>query len=143
MRGLGGGQVSPRWVIYPWGRKAQRKGEGLGSPNGREGRNSKERERGSVTELTSVPGESLGPLGGWSCTWSGGHLGAEPCLHFGIQAQRVGLEGRQGWEERRRERGFGSAAVKGTSAVPLINCESHQTPSVSPRPDVTCLLNSW
>lgn len=37
VRGVEGGQVSPRWVICVWGRKAQSKGDGLGGLRGEKG----------------------------------------------------------------------------------------------------------
>lgn len=46
VRGVEGGQVSPRWVIYVWGRKAQRKGDGLGGLRG-EKRGTPGEERGA------------------------------------------------------------------------------------------------
>ena len=127
--GCGGGQVSPRWVIYVWGRRAQRKGDGLGSLRGEKGGTPGE-ERGACHGAnSSVPSESLGPRGDWSCSRGGVPL----CRGLVCIVGLMRLEGRR-WGGKEKRGAFVSTAVRGTSPEPLVRATG--TPSVLPRPDV-------
>lgn len=126
--GCGGGQVSPRWVIYVWGRRAQRKGDGLGSLRGEKGGTPGEERGARHGADSSVPSESLGPRGDWSCSRGG----VSWCRGLVCIVGLVGLGGETWWGGKNRG-AFGSTAVRGTSLEPLVRVTG--TPSVLPKPD--------
>ena len=124
--GCGGGQVSPRWVIYVWGRRAQRKGDGLGSLRGEKGGTPGEERGARHGADSSVPSESLGPRGDWSCSRWWGLLVQGSCLHCGIGGTwRGDVVGRE------EQRGIWVNSCEGH--VPGAPGESHRDPQCAPK----------